>query len=298
MRLSACGMSDEVENLKVRLLARDSKMPNIAIMKVSTYWKSLGADVDWYDPIFDSRDTDILYESQIFDFTEPYYYYPENADIYIGGTGVNIERRLPSEIDSIVDLDYSIYPEHLYSMQFYSRGCVRNCSFCIVRQKEGYIYPTSPMTLNPSGKHIEILDNNFFANPQWRDAYADIMGTGLPVKLHGVDARIIDEEQADALNSMRMVGRIHIAWDFPQVDMIPKLTEITKLIKPYKLTCYVLIGYNSTPEQDLYRVESLRSLGIDPFVMPYNKKDVYQRRFARWVNMKAVFKSVRWEDYK
>ena len=61
---------------------------------------------------------------------------------------------------------------------------------------------------------------------------------------------------------------------------------------------YILIGYWSTPEEDFDRVEILRSLKIDPFVMPYNKEDSYQKRFARWVNHKAVFKSVKWSGYK
>lgn len=30
---------------------------------------------------------------------------------------------------------------------------------------------------------------------------------------------------------------------------------------------------------------------------PVYKKDPYQKKFARWVNMKAVFKAVKWEDY-
>jgi hypothetical protein len=58
-----------------------------------------------------------------------------------------------------------------------------------------------------------------------------------------------------------------------------------------------LVGFNSTPAEDLYRVETLRGLGVNPFVMPFNKQDRYQRRFARWVNHKAIFKSVSWEAY-
>ena len=62
--------------------------------------------------------------------------------------------------------------------------------------------------------------------------------------------------------------------------------------------CYVLIGFNSTPFEDYYRVQYLRSENIDPYVMPYNKKDNYQKRFGRWVNHKAIFKTVKWQDYK
>jgi hypothetical protein len=59
----------------------------------------------------------------------------------------------------------------------------------------------------------------------------------------------------------------------------------------------VLIGYDTSPEEDLYRVEMLREMKIDPFVMPYDKSDPYQKNFSRWVNHKAIFKSVKWEDY-
>jgi len=64
------------------------------------------------------------------------------------------------------------------------------------------------------------------------------------------------------------------------------------------LTAYVLIGYNTTPEQDLYRVMKLKEEGIKPFVMAYDKTNRYQKDFARWVNRKAIFETVKWEDYR
>lgn len=272
-------------------------MPNIAIMKISTYYKQLGHDVNWYNPIMDMMDTDILFESQLFNFTELYQYYPTKAEIIRGGTGIDIKKRLPDEIDKILKLDYSMYPECDYSMQFFSRGCIRNCPFCVVRDKEGYICEVEPMELNPNGKHIEVLDNNFFANPNWHKAVDYIHKTGRKVNLHGVDIRIMNEEQAKALNEMKHLKQIHIAWDLPNMDLREQLKTATRWIKPYKLMCYVLIGFNSTPEQDLYRVETLRDIGIDPFVMPFNKSDPYQKKFARWVNHKAIFKSVKWKEY-
>jgi hypothetical protein len=101
----------------------------------------------------------------------------------------------------------------------------------------------------------------------------------------------------DALNSIKLYKRIHIAWDDPTVDLKPKLIEVTRWIKPYKLMAYVLIGFSSTEEQDLHRIETLRSMGIDPFVMAYDKRDKYQRRFARWVNARQIGKSVSWKNY-
>jgi len=32
--------------------------------------------------------------------------------------------------------------------------------------------------------------------------------------------------------------------------------------------------------------------------MPYDKCNDYQKKFTRWVNHKAIFKSVAWKDYK
>ena len=272
-------------------------MPNIAIMKISIYHKSFGHDVDWYNPIVDSMDTDILYESQLFNFTEQYQYYPANAKVVRGGTGIDIKSQLPCETDQILELDYSLYPECDYSMQFFSRGCIRKCPFCVVSDKEGYIHEVEPMQLNPNGKHIEVLDNNFFANPNWHKAVEYIQKTGQKVNLHGVDIRIMNEEQAKALNEMKHLKQIHIAWDLPKMDLRPQLEAAIKWIKPYKLMCYVLIGFDSTPEQDIKRVEILKEYGIDPFVMPYNKSDSYQKKFARWVNHKAIFKTVSWKDY-
>ena len=95
------------------------------------------------------------------------------------------------------------------------------------------------------------------------------MKAGQPVKLHGVDVRIMDEEQAWHLNRLRMKQNIHIAWDLPQLDLRDRLKEMVKHVKPYKITCYVLIGFNSTIEQDLFRLNVLRELGITPFVIPF-----------------------------
>lgn len=280
---------------EIRLVDIDGKMPNIALMKISAYHKNKNDNVDWHNPLMD-RKIDKLYVSKLFNFSNDYEYYSD-TEIIKGGTGFDIASRLPEEIENIKKLDYSIYPQCDYSMQFYSRGCIRRCPFCVVRQKEGYIRAAEPMNLNPKGKHIEVLDNNFFANPEWRSAVKQLLKIGQPVNLHGVDVRIMNEEQGFYLNKLKHHKQIHIAWDNPKIDLEPKLRDVIKYIKPYKLMCYVLIGYWSTPEEDLYRVEKLRELKIDPFVMPFNKKDKYQHDFARWVNHKAIFKTVKWQDY-
>lgn len=103
-----------------------------------------------------------------------------------------------------------------------------------------------------------------------------LLKTRQPVKLHGVDVRIMDEEQAWHLNKLKMKQNIHIAWDLPALDLTERLKEMVRHVKPYKITCYVLVGFNSTIEQDLFRLNVLRKLGITPFVIPF--RDYENRR--------------------
>lgn len=144
----------------------------------------------------------------------------------------------------------------------------------------------------------------FFANPEWKKSVEYLISTGRKVNLHGVDVRIMDEEQAYWLNKLKLKTNIHIAWDLPSLDLTEKLKEITKYIKPYKLTCYVLIGFNSTTDQDLYRLETLKRIGILPFVQPYRdysndrKPSQYEKDLSRWANRSWLFKSVDFKDYE
>ena len=160
------------------------------------------------------------------------------------------------------------------------------------------------MDLNPQGEWIEVLDNNFFANPEWRSAAEDLERAKQPIKFHGVDVRIMDEEQAYWLNRLPLKGNVHIAWDLPQIDLTDRMKAMLKHIKPYKITCYVLVGFNSTKEQDLFRLRTLKELGILPFVQPYrdfeNKRvpTRYEKDIARWANRMWLFKTQDFMDYQ
>jgi hypothetical protein len=274
--------------------------PNYALMKISAYHKSIGDSVEWANPLFGHYDK--VYESKIFTFTPP------QSDIFDcevvrGGTGYDIQKKLPEEIENIGWLDYSIYPQYPFSLEFFSRGCIRHCPFCLVHDKEGGIHAVEPVPLNPKGEWIEVLDNNFFASPEWHKAIEYLLATKQKVNLHGVDVRIMSEEQAYWLNKLRLKTNIHIAWDLPKIDLTEKLREVIKYIKPHKLTCYVLVGFNSTPEEDLYRLRRLKELHITPFVQPYrdfeNKRTPtqYEKDVARWANRLWFFKSMDFNDF-
>jgi hypothetical protein len=108
------------------------------------------------------------------------------------------------------------------------------------------------------------------------------------------------DEIAAPLARIRRYKRLHIAWDLMAYER--QVAEGVRVFMAHmprgSVMAYVLIGWDTTPEEDMYRVRKLSEWGVDPFVMPYDKTDDYQRRFARWVNHKAVYKSVAWEEYR
>ena len=153
-----------------------------------------------------------------------------------------------------------------------------------------------------------LLDNDFFGGSQWRENLDRIIELDLKVCfIQGLNIRIITEEQASLLSLCRYYNSkfdqryLTFAWDrVYDRKLVMKGIEICNRagIPCNKMQFFILIGFDTSPEQDLERVMTLRDLGCMPFVMPFNKSDPYQKAFARWVNNRAVFKSCEWIDYK
>lgn len=288
--------------MKIGLIDVDGhNFPNFALMRLSAWHKAHGDSVEWADAMFGGC-YDRIYKSKIFTFS-PDDNTPWGCEVLCGGTGYDVKSRLSHDVEQSTLMDYTLYPQYDFSIQFFSRGCIRHCPFCLVYDKEGDIHPVEPVELNPHGKHIEVLDNNFFANPEWKSSIDYLLKAKQKINLHGVDVRIMDEEQAYWLNKLPLYKSIHIAWDLPQIDLTDKLREVTSYIKPWKLMCYVLVGFNSTIEQDMYRIERCRELGIKPYVMPYrdfeNKKkpSQYAKDLAQYVNKPMIFRSCTFAEF-
>jgi hypothetical protein len=290
----------------IALLDVDSKIPNLALMKISKYHKTLGHRVSWYDPLWKNT-YDKIYASTIFKFSDKSLI---DSGMEVGGTGWDYKITLPPEVD-ICQPDYSLYG-YPHNIGFTMRGCRFRCKFCVVPQKEGKPYEENTIDeiwQQRESDFIVLLDNDFFGNPAWQKRVDEIKQFQLTVNFsQGLNIRIITEEQAAALASVKFSNinrtkkQAHFAWDQFGKGTERLIDQGIKLvtdagIKPSQMAFYVLIGFNTTPEQDLYRVEKLRDYGCDPYAMPFDKSDPYQKKFTRWVNHKAIFKTVPWGDY-
>lgn len=275
--------------VRVAIYSLEPSYENAALMQISMFHKLQNDSVEWYSPLF-HKSYDKIYCSGIFDYSNKDYVTP---DMICGGPSFNFNK-LPKEIAKC-NYDYSIYPNCEKSYLWFSRGCIRACPYCVVPKIEGKIHSVEPKNLNPNGKVVYVMDANFFANPTYEESIEYLMSLKLPVSFQqGIDARIFTDNHGESLNKLKLYRYVHTAWDNPKDDLIENFKLMTKYIPKSRLMVYVLIGYWSTPDEDLYRVRKLKEMGLSPYIMPYNKSDRYQKDFARWVNGRA---GCSWEEY-
>lgn len=296
--------------MRVGLIDVDShNFPNLALMKISAYHKAQGDDVEWW---WGWGQYDRVYMSKVFDDTySPDHPEPVNAkEIIKGGTGYDLKNKLPDEIEHMYP-DYSLYPELTKDCSYghLTRGCPNNCPFCIVCAKEGRkSCKVADLDQWWNGqKEIILCDPNLLACKDHLDLLGQLAESKALVDMNqGVDARMLTEANIEALNKVKMKN-IHFAW-----DLMDRSDAVLKGLKLYSQLAkrkphgqfgivYVLVNFNTTMDENLYRIYTLRDMGYDPFVMIYDKPNapVEIRKLQRWCNNKWVFrKCPRFEDYK
>lgn len=277
----------------------NSKFPNLALMKLSSYHKSKGDLVEWYDPF---NHYDVVYGSQVFDFSMPMISINNADKVIIGGVAIGLDNKLPNDVEHSYP-DYGLYGVDT-AYGFLTRGCPRNCHFCNVTQHQG---ATSRKVADLSEfwngqKEISLLDPNLYASKDWRVCHDQLEKSGAKIDFsQGIDIRVMTDEKVDAINKLN-ISMIHFAWDNYEFKTYEKLKYYRDKFSfsGRNMRVYVLTNFNTTHEQDLERVMKLRELDYDPYVMIFNKElcPRVTKRLQRWVNSKFIWRSINnFDDY-
>ena len=310
----------------IGLIDFDGKIPNLALMKISTYYKSQGIPVELVKP---GRKYEKVYCSVLFSWNREkaarlQAIYP---DIEFGGTGWDINKTLSPEIETCRP-DYDLYTvddilprirggiatkaskirkaEEIINagIGFTSRGCIRSCGFCVVPKKEGRLHHVAEIRdlLNSRSNVLILLDNNITADPDCIEKLHEIRDRGLVTDItQGIDVRLMTPEIAKALSEVKLLRSLHYAWDLMEFEdqVMRGIKILMQYVPVWKHMCFMLIGFNTSFEEDIYRFTKLTEMGVDPYIMPYNKqyKSEKLRHFTRWVNSR-IYKVCSFEEYE
>ena len=298
-------------------------VPNLALMKISAYHKSIGDEVEWYSA-FDGW-FDKVYLSKVFSFTPDYDYHINAHEVVRGGTGYAIslvngkevfdkskDVNLPAEIEHCYP-DYSLYPELTKdtAFGFLTRGCPRGCDFCIVEKKEGKcsIKVADLHEFWRGQKNIVLCDPNILACKDWRNLLQQLIDSKAKVDFNqGLDIRLMTKEKIEMLNQIK-IKEIHFAWDkysdkdiiLPKLRLFAEHSKIHKKCSGHNAIVYTLVNFDTTFEQDLERIYTLREMGFWAYVMIYDKEhcELRYKKLQRWVNNRIIFAVCkRFEDFK
>lgn len=303
--------------MKIGLWSDSHNFPSVPLMKLSAYHKAKGDSVEMFRYL---EHYDLVYASKVFSFTEDIdeEYAVQADELRKGGTGYCIsvvddkerfdksrDTALPREIEHIYP-DYELYPQYKYAVGFLTRGCPRGCGFCVVGKKEG-LCSRQVADLSEfwrEQKEIKLLDPNLLACNEHETLLKQLADSKAKVDFtQGLDIRLTTPDNIRLLNAVK-TSIIHFAWDNPKQDLtecFKTFAKYTEIKSERNKVVYVLTNFNSTIEEDLYRIYTLRDLGFNPYVMVYQKEhaDKTHKRLQRWVNNRWIFRSVdRFEDYK
>lgn len=290
--------------MKIGLIDVDghNNFPNLALMKISAWHKSISDSVEWWTGL---EEYDRVYMSKVFTFTPDIDTVIRAKEIIQGGTGYKDYSSLPDEIEGMKP-DYSIYPQFKDAIGFLTRGCVRNCPWCIVPKKEGYIHAASTWReiKRPDSENIIFLDNNVLACDHGLQQIEEMGYENIRVDFNqGLDARLITPDIAKLLAKLHWIRFIRLACDTSA--MIPVIRQATQYLQEAGVSKSRFWAYALIQDVDEAheRVLALKEMGITPFAQPYRdfnggEPTQLQKDFARWVNNKAVFNTCTWSEYR
>ena len=283
--------------------------PNLALMKLSAYWKSKGASVEWADMF---GHYDVVYKSKVFTFTPDDDFAYDADEIQKGGTGYKDYRKvLPDEIEHICP-DYNLYDGVDYAMGFTTRGCIRHCPFCLVHDKEGMLHAHADIReFLADRKKVVLLDNNIVASKHGIRQLEYCRDNGIAVDCNqGMDARILckSEYLCNLIADIAPMGTrgIRIACDLDE-EIKPCHTTIQRILERnprHRIIVYCIL--TDDYEDSLNRVMQWKKYGhnVAVYAPPYRNFDDphqviprWQWDLSRWASNHVIYYCCEWEDY-
>ena len=304
------------------------RFPNLACMKLSGYHKARGDDTALKDNYDFLEQFDRVYISRVFLDTT----LPEAVlslpNVSYGGSGFYYDKapKLPDEIEHCFP-DYHLYDDWVkarlaagekpsklqfytdYSIGFLTRGCFRQCAFCVNRNYKR-VERHSPLAefYDPSRPKICLLDDNFLGSPDWKDLLLDLKETRKPFLFkQGLDARLLAPEKCLLLFSSKYAGDFTFAFDnVEDYDLIHEKLRLIRRFTNKVCKFYCFCGFDREGKwdedfwvQDIFdlfsRIELLMDYRCLPYIMRFNryKESPYARLYtaiARWCNQPQFFK--------
>lgn len=311
------------------LIDNGTRHPNLALMKLAGYYRSLGNEVELiYDSYDRVKDYEKVFISKVFTFSKVPSWVLSLDSVTIGGTGFFEDggSNLPDEIEHHMPY-YDLYKPYVdqqladgrqrsyfadyldYSIGFTSRGCFRKCSFC-VNKKYNRAFRHSPVAefLDDNRPYIYLWDDNILSLPQWEEVLDDIESTGKPFQFRqGIDLRLMTDKKAMRFTRAKYHGDFIFAFDhLSDRDIIIEKVQLWKRYTAKVCKMYVLCAYESQDEKDIEntfeRIKILMRYGSLPYIMRYERykisrfKDMYIQ-LARWCNQPQFFKKKSFREF-
>ena len=192
--------------------------------------------------------------------------------VRIGGPAVSLMPGYVTGCGAQVGGDLPALAHHNLDATFTTRGCPRRCMPCAVHRIEPEFSELADWTPAPI-----VCDNNLLAASKKhfnrvidREKVFDRVDFN-----QGLDARLLKPSHLSRLAELHLV-HIRYSWDWVGMEsqVMDAITATLAAGIPRKrISIYVLIGIEDTPEDALYRLESVRTLGIKPFPMRYQPLD-------------------------
>ena len=258
----------------IALIDVDGRLPNLALMKISGHFKARGlrtllARKEILSPAFrEVWASSIFYDHHSLSRVERLrQYYGDN--IQIGGSGVNITCRLPTEIDQATP-DYGLYPElGDRAIGFLTRGCPKACDFCIVPRKEGKPRQVASLEeLLQKRKKLILLDDNLLAHPSALQLLEQMAQQNIAVNFNQtLDLSLVNQDFASLL---RRIQAMNVRFTRPclyfslnhanHLEQFQRAYDLFNFTGRDNVEFICMYGFNTTLADDVTRFRFLKSL--------------------------------------